>query len=64
RHRHDPPGRGRDADELTQRARITAARPRPGRRGEFPMRPMTLIGVAALAEPDLMVEVVAVAVLA
>jgi enamine deaminase RidA (YjgF/YER057c/UK114 family) len=34
------------------------------RLGSFPVRPMTLIGVAALTEPDLMVEVEAVAVLA
>jgi enamine deaminase RidA (YjgF/YER057c/UK114 family) len=34
------------------------------RLGSFPLRPMTLIGVAALTEPDLMVEVEAVAVLA
>jgi enamine deaminase RidA (YjgF/YER057c/UK114 family) len=33
------------------------------RLGSFPVRPMTLIGVAALTEPDLMVEVEAVAVL-
>jgi enamine deaminase RidA (YjgF/YER057c/UK114 family) len=33
------------------------------RLGSFPLRPMTLIGVAALTEPDLMVEVEAVAVL-
>jgi enamine deaminase RidA (YjgF/YER057c/UK114 family) len=32
--------------------------------GSFPIRPMTLIGVAALGEPDMMVEVEAVAVLA
>ena len=34
------------------------------RLGSFPIRPMTLIGVSALTEPDLMVEVEAVAVLA
>jgi enamine deaminase RidA (YjgF/YER057c/UK114 family) len=34
------------------------------RLGSFPVRPMTLIGVAALTEPDLMVEVEAIAVLA
>ena len=33
------------------------------RLGSFPVRPMTLVGVAALTEPDLMVEVEAVAVL-
>ena len=34
------------------------------RLGSFPVRPMTLVGVAALAEPDLLVEVEAIAVLA
>ena len=34
------------------------------RLGSFPVRPMTLIGVASLTEPDLMVEVEAIAVLA
>ena len=34
------------------------------RLGSFPVRPMTLVGVSALAEPDLLVEVEAIAVLA
>lgn len=34
------------------------------RLGSFPIRPMTLVGVTALTEPDLLVEVEAVAVLA
>ena len=33
------------------------------RLGSFPIRPMTLIGVATLGEPDMLVEVEAVAVL-
>jgi enamine deaminase RidA (YjgF/YER057c/UK114 family) len=34
------------------------------RLGSFPIRPMTLVGVTALTEPDMLVEVEAVAVLA
>ena len=37
---------------------------RPGRRGINPIRPITLIGVSALGEPGLLVEVEAIAVLA
>ena len=53
-----------DWAESKMAAVMDGARRVAARLGSFPVRPMTLVGVSALAEPDLLVEVEAIAVLA